>query len=630
MSQSALHPAQPQLLTAHPGDDLRQVQAAARAARRAQPQRRVIVELAGGTYFLSETLTFTAEDNHTTWRSRVGERAVLSGGRPVSGWRVEAHDGHELWVVELEPGLEFTQLWLDGRRRSWPRLPATGFYHFTNINGHPESSPAYAGPRAAGFVPGQLDPAWRNLSDIRLTTYQLWHETHLRLASIDGERSLMHFTAPAIRSLRDERNEYARFIIENVAEAHVVPGTWYFDRASGRLAYLPLPGEFPSTSQVVRSHLAEVVVFAGSAEAPVVGVQLEHLGLHHADFVQDPQDPGTAQASVNVPGAVRLRWAEDCVLYGCELAHVAQYGIQIEAGSVRPVIAATTIHDLGAGGIRIDHEEMITDREWPHRRPQALTRPEPIAATVADCTIRDAGHRYPSAIGIWIGNSGFHRIRHNHLHDLPYTGISSGWHWNYLPTRTVAVLIEGNHVHHINHRGLLSDNGGIYTLGRHPGGRVCGNFVHDVDCYGYGGWGLYPDEGSSEFLIAGNVVLRTAQPAFSMHYGRACLVTGNLLSSFNGQVNLGRQEHHRSVDFAANTVVSSGGTWAKALTFPSTRFRWRDNLLHDPQRSPLSAADLAEQQAQGQHLGTRIADPLVGDLPEVAYLLSCKPTGRAA
>ena len=108
-----------------PFTSLAAAQAAAREARRRGETATVVLH--GGTYFLPEPMTFTAADSGTAdrpvvWRVAKGERPVISGGSPVSGWQ---NSGNCVWTALALQGRQWTfdQLFVDGRRAVLARHP---------------------------------------------------------------------------------------------------------------------------------------------------------------------------------------------------------------------------------------------------------------------------------------------------------------------------------------------------------------------------------------------------------------------------------------------------------------------------------------------------------------------------
>jgi parallel beta-helix repeat protein len=122
--------------------------------------------------------------------------------------------------------------------------------------------------------------------------------------------------------------------------------------------------------------------------------------------------------------------------------------------------------------------------------------------------------------------------------------------------------------------------GGIYTLGISPGTVLRGNRIDNIRARGYGGWGIYTDEGSTGILIENNVVTNTKTGGFHQHYGRENIVRNNVFAyaAQDGQVIRSRQEDHLSFTFAHNVVLWKGtpllgGNWSNG------HFAFGPNLL---------------------------------------------------
>jgi len=596
----------------------RRAQMVARKAKRA-----VQVVVQDGVYELDAPLVFTPADNGQRWSATAGARPVFSGGRRLTGWTVGTHAGLPVWTLELPEvrsgAWHFTQLWVDGQRRSRPRLPKTGFFRFTGMDGQPDSGMNWLiGPDRAEYPEGSL-VRFRNLEDVNLISYQLWFDTHHHIKELDEARRVVHFYTKSIGSLCDESGQFARFFLMNVGEALTEPGEWYLDRTTGTLTYLPLPGETPETVVVVAPRLAEIVRFQGTRTTAVADVVLENLGMAHNEWSRAIDFCGTVQAAFDVPGAVIFERAERCILYGCELAHLAGYGVEMLAGSQGNVVAASTIRDLGAGAVKIGHEDLanVHSGEVGSVIRTAARWLRPQTATVVDCHLHDGGHIYPSAVGIWIGNAGQNRIQHNHIHHFAYTGISCGWSWGYAPTRTWDNRIEHNHIHHINHRKVLSDNGGIYTLGIQPGSTVVGNHVHDISSYHYGGQGIYPDEGSSGILFEANCIHHVAYYGYSVHYGRYLTLRNNILMVMgDGVLDPGRVDLSFGQKLESNLMVwvdcnrlKSAADWHPMHCETRGNLVWCDSVGG----VPWFRGTLAAEQAAGRWQNSVEADPLFAD-----------------
>jgi hypothetical protein len=163
---------------------------------------------------------------------------------------------------------------------------------------------------------------------------------------------------------------------------------------------------------------------------------------------------------------------------------------------------------------------------------------------------------------------------------------------------------------------ILSDMGGIYTLGMQPGTQVNNNLWHDIAGLQYGGWGIYFDEGSSGIVARSNIVYRTTHGGFHQHYGATNLVENNIFAfARDQQIQRSRSEPHISFTFATNIVyfdtgVLLGSEWSK------DRFDLDWNIYSDarpgaqPEPMRFANANLEQWRKRGHDVHSVIADPL--------------------
>ncbi|MCA9437369.1 MAG: hypothetical protein KC978_16410, partial [Candidatus Omnitrophica bacterium] len=92
------------------------------------------VTLRKGVYHLNEALLLGPEDGgsekiQVVYEGHPGEKAIISGGLAISGWKEVKKDGRRLWVAELPDDFRakvFREFYVNGDRAEQARLPEEG------------------------------------------------------------------------------------------------------------------------------------------------------------------------------------------------------------------------------------------------------------------------------------------------------------------------------------------------------------------------------------------------------------------------------------------------------------------------------------------------------------------------
>ncbi len=520
--------------------------------------RPIVVQLRGGTYWLDAPLRFAPEDSGSEgapviYMAYPGEKPIISGGRPITGWTKTDQGWWKTQLDEVKKGdWHFIQLFVNGQRRFRPRLPKEGYYFIE------EELPPTEGNKEKGFdrLKFSRDAAirddWCNLDHVEVLCFHIWCMSRIPLGSVDAKERVITLAAPTCYP------EYwaalfkgNRFLVENVREALGEPGQWYLDRRSGELTYIPMDGEDIETTEVIAPRVEQLLLFDGDVEkeALVWYIHFEGLVFSHSNWVTPPAGQSAPQADVDLNAAISAEGARYCSLIGCDVTHIGQYAIQWGRGCRHNLVESCRITDIGAGGVKLGRS-YEADIGYDEKTKVAISGYN----AVRDCLICQLGRVQPAAIGIWIGHSPYNRIEHNEIYDLYYSTLSCGWVWGYAPSQAHNNVIAYNHFHDIGQH-VLSDMGGTYMLGVSPGTVIHCNLMHDVNAFDYGGWGLYFDQGGSDIIASHNICYRCNGQGIHHHFGRGNYVVNNILA-FGGksQIERGKDEAHVSYRFERNIV----------------------------------------------------------------------------
>ncbi|MGL4942769.1 MAG: right-handed parallel beta-helix repeat-containing protein [Thermoguttaceae bacterium] len=609
---------------------------AVRQAKKANAGKPIVVEFAEGEYALTEPVAFTPEDSGSesapiTYRAVSGAKVTFSGGKKIAGWTKQANGVWTTKVPEVAEGKwYFEQLYVNGHRATRCRTPNAPDYLYTARTAdsvtNPETGEEAALPNRSFHATrsdvAQLESLSTNeMRDVMFTVYHSWETSAHRVAWIDfktGEPAVV-FTGDASWPMM-QWEPRQRYHIENFYAALDVPGEWFLERATGTLSYIPREGEDPNKIEIVAPIATAFLTFKGNtakddASGRVEHIKFENLRFRHTAYTLPPQGFSVGQAASTLPFAVDLDGCRNVAFEGCEFGCGATNGVRFHQACNDCKLTKSYVHDIGGGGVYIGTgwEPNLDAMESTDRN------------TVENCIVCEGGQFDMGGVGLWIGHGSYNTLRHNDVSEFYYTGISCGWQWGYAESRSHHNTIEFNRVHNLGHW-VMSDMGGIYTLGISPGTVVRNNVFHDIYAYSYGGWGLYTDEGSTGIVLENNLVYRVKTGTFHQHYGKENIIRNNILAySLTDQVQRTRVEEHLSFTLENNIFywdegVLFGTPWSGDAMkhWGDDRVVTKQNLYWNPNADMAkvfpSGLDLAAWQKQtGHDEGSIVADPKFRD-----------------
>jgi len=532
---------------AHPGTaarpvaSLQRAQALVRQRLAGDGEDPVTVRIHPGTYRISDPLHFGPDDGGTetasvTWRADPPGSVHISGGKRLSGWKV---DGNGMWRLQLRDALagpiRFRELFVNGERRVRARHPNAGYLRIV----------AAAPDRRSGFAfgPGDLT-AVPDVAGVELVFLHDWSVSRVRLRQIDVASNILTTANPigagAPHYAIDHFEPHPRYYTENSESYLDQAGEWFLDERHGIVTYLPLPGERADEVEIVAPHATQLLGVHGKPGQPVrnlhfVGLQFEHCAWSipdkgYAEGQANFHEPRTAEKGILrevVPPALHFQLAQGCSVRDGTIAHLGGSGLWMGSRCVSNAVVNTVFRDISGNGLLVGEGSgrLVDGRQWWQVAPTEAAAHN----VIQDCVIEHCGQQFYGAVGIWVGFTRGTCIRNNELRHLPYTGVSLGWMWNPSPTPSRENLVEGNHIHHVLQ--TLSDGGGIYTLGRQPGTVLRGNRIHDVSLNAGRAEsnGMFLDEGTTGMVIEDNALWNIARSPLRFHKATTNLVRNNLL-----------------------------------------------------------------------------------------------------
>ncbi|MCA9256737.1 MAG: right-handed parallel beta-helix repeat-containing protein [Phycisphaerales bacterium] len=504
----------------------------------------IVVLLRGGVYRIETPVSFDVSDSAPLGRSvryaaYPGERPVISGARVIGGW-LEQGDGSWATVV---PGVasgawDFRELFVNGKRRQRARHPNSGFLLAAGPNPAPGSDPRHT----FAIEPGDL-PGGTNLAGAELNMLHEWTTSRVRVDHVDPAAMTLTTAEPigatGVVSSIFQTTDHPRYAVENHPALLDAPGEWYLDRTSGVLTYHPVAGEFIESTTIEAPIATALLVARGDFEAaaPVRGLRFEDLVFEHcawglpaggyASYQSGYYEPRVSGVAYELPAAVTLELAENCHILRTRVAHCGGWGVTLGAWCRNCSLVGSVVTDIAGNGVIVgeDRYRRVDGVFWVNDHWEQVA----LRNQVISCLVQDCGVVLQDAAAIWVGLTDGTVLANNYLRRLPHIGITAGGFWDdrESPCRETSVI--SNRVEDVTQ--LLSDGGGIYTIGRQPASRIVNNLISGVPPTGglARNVGIFLDEGTTGFRVEDNGIHDISSSAFKFHWAGENTLVGNTM-----------------------------------------------------------------------------------------------------
>jgi len=606
--------------------------------RRTNPSAGARVMLRDGVHSLAEPLVFSTEDSGAdgairSYESYPGEKAVLSGTRPLTGvWHSLGANVYSLDIVPRPKATDtFRTLFVEGKRATWARFPNQGFLHATGGQGK----------TIVELAPGTAKPSWAKdpSATVNIVAERGWYNEIVRIASVGPSGERIELVGRETQGTILAGN---RFYVEGIRDELDREGEWYLDRSAGKLFYY-------STSSPQRLRFEAAVVdrlidVRGRVSQPVRNLAFRGLGFFGSDFTVDH-----VAVRTNQDAAIHLVNAHTVEITDGRFASVGGYAVWLHLDSRDNVIRGNEIVDGGAGGVLLTAARFSyqSDKDIFDASPD-VQELAPIGNVIAENHIHHGGVVRAYCSGVHLDSRPLARsqaqgnyVGFNHIHDMPRNGI-------FAFRNQGGNVFEANHIHDVIQR--TNDGGAIHLASMNP---LCApthmvdNRIYRVGYQGDGGkvnlsFGIYPDWFTSRMVIRGNVISDTRDGGIRLLGGSDTLIADNLVGDDpTASVVFGcwSTQSVGGIVLRNNTIVNGLGAWIRY--YEDSGGLSRDAIAAHPQhvwtstgntfwgrtagggimlakssRGPAQAGDrtfaLEEWQKTGSEGGSTVRDPGAG------------------
>jgi regulation of enolase protein 1 (concanavalin A-like superfamily) len=423
----------------------------------------ILVYIRAGHYHLEKPLVFEPEDggervetnlptgafeyhklkdHYVTYAAYPGEKPVISGEVPVSGWIKRG----KTWSATFDSDTA-AMLIAAGKMQTLARTPNRGYF----------IPPAISGSTSElCFNKGEIQP-WKEMEGNRVIMLLRWHTGINSIAKVDGKNNVATLKTPQEGVVIVP----PRYYIENVKALLDTAGEWFFDRKLKSLSFIPSdesgdPNQI-GTGVPVISQLIDV---RGQEGKPV-----RNLRIYGITF-----EGTTAGGS-----AVTYKFSHACEFADNLVRSCGGTGISVQQGCYQTRVLNNVFETIDNGGVYvtgpakpgdgrdITRETWISYNKFYNCGGMNIFASYTLLTTISHNYITKTRGRYGIDVGGWANQEeamdGCYTVEYNHLDNVQLGADDSGA----IKTAgmTFKSVVRGNVIHSVN-AGFFNDNVGFW------------------------------------------------------------------------------------------------------------------------------------------------------------------------
>jgi len=442
----------------------------------------ILVYIRGGDYFLKQPLIFEPSDggervetnlptgafeyhklrdHYVTYAAYPGERPVISGATPVSGWRRTG----KIWSARYDSDTA-AMLLINGKRQVLARSPDEGYFIPPAISNSEQE---------LYFNKGDIR-SWKEMDDNRVVMLLRWHTGINSIIKVDEKNGIVTFRSPQEGVVIVP----PRYYIENVKALLNAPGEWFFDKKRKEICYIPMDEINDLNSVMVTVPLLNKLIEVRGR----MGQPVRNLRFYGMTF-----EGGTAGNS-----AVCYEFAHACEFAGCEIRSCCGTGISVKKGCYQIRIISNLLEAIDNGGIYVngpahpgDGREIIRETIISHNKMYDCGGTNigvsyTLMTTISHNYITKTRGRFAIYVGGWANQEeaidGGYVVEYNHLDDVQRDADDSGA----ITTAglTFNSIVRRNLIHNV-HAGFFNDNVGFWFDNMSSGWTVEENIFYNLE-----------------------------------------------------------------------------------------------------------------------------------------------------